>query len=146
MVFTPEGAPILDAPCPRGWIYVAGHFHDYIYGPAHIAQVILHRVNPYTTTAPTASQNQPFGLACTREGQEGDHREHDDQNNVALHREKPEEIERVDRCASGGVEEGGPYCRRDEQVTATRSEGARSFMFRRGSRVRILEICDLHEP
>ena len=52
VVFTPEGEPINDAPVPHG-IYVAGHFHDYIYGPVHIAQVILHRVNLCTITAPT---------------------------------------------------------------------------------------------
>ncbi|TFC63806.1 LPD29 domain-containing protein [Cryobacterium sp. TMT2-4] len=52
VVFTPEGEPLNDAAVPHG-IYVAGHFHDYIYSPVHIAQVILHRVNLCNVTAPT---------------------------------------------------------------------------------------------
>ncbi|TFD27056.1 LPD29 domain-containing protein [Cryobacterium cryoconiti] len=52
VVFTPEGEPINNAAVPHG-IYVAGHFHDYIYSPVHIAQVILHRVNLCTVTEPT---------------------------------------------------------------------------------------------
>ncbi|TFC94502.1 MULTISPECIES: LPD29 domain-containing protein [Cryobacterium] len=52
VVFTPEGEPLNDAAVPHG-IYVAGHFHDYIYSPVHIAQVILHRVNLCTTTVAT---------------------------------------------------------------------------------------------
>lgn len=52
VVFTPEGEPINDAAVPHG-IYVAGHFHDYVYSPVHIAQVILHRVNLCSVTAPT---------------------------------------------------------------------------------------------
>lgn len=52
VLFTPEGDPINSAPVPSD-IYVAGHFHDYIYSPVHVAQVILHRVNLCTVTAPT---------------------------------------------------------------------------------------------
>ncbi|TFD37029.1 hypothetical protein E3T37_12590 [Cryobacterium sp. TMT2-10] len=52
VAFTPEGEPLNNAAVPHG-IYVAGHFHDYIYSPVHIAQVILHRVNLCTVTAPT---------------------------------------------------------------------------------------------
>ncbi|TFD11528.1 hypothetical protein E3T26_12675 [Cryobacterium sp. TMT1-21] len=52
VVFTPEGEPLNDAAVPQR-IYVAGHFHDYIYSPVHIAQVILHRVNLCTVTSLT---------------------------------------------------------------------------------------------
>jgi len=49
VLFTIDGDPIAGATVPHD-IYVNGHFHDYIYGPEHIAQVILHRVNLCTVT------------------------------------------------------------------------------------------------
>jgi hypothetical protein len=51
VLFTNAGEPIPDAALPAD-IYVAGHFHDYLYSPVHVAQCILHRVDLTTTTAP----------------------------------------------------------------------------------------------
>jgi hypothetical protein len=44
VIFTPEGVAIAGATLPTD-IYVAGHFHDYIYSPENIARSILHHVN-----------------------------------------------------------------------------------------------------
>jgi hypothetical protein len=44
VLFTEEGEPITDAVLPPD-LYVAGHFHDYIYSATHAAQRILHRVD-----------------------------------------------------------------------------------------------------
>lgn len=52
VLFTPEGDTINGATLPHS-VYVAGHFHDYIYSPTQLAQAILRRVNLCTVTAPT---------------------------------------------------------------------------------------------
>ena len=52
VLFTSAGDPIDSATLPQS-LYVAGHFHDYIYSPTQLAQAILRRVNLCTVTAPT---------------------------------------------------------------------------------------------
>jgi hypothetical protein len=49
VLFSPDGTPIAGVALPAS-IYVAGHFHDYIYSPTNIAQAILHHVNLSTIT------------------------------------------------------------------------------------------------
>ena len=52
IVFTPAGEPLADAAIPAD-LYVAGHFHDYLYSPINIAQQILHHINLSTFAIPT---------------------------------------------------------------------------------------------
>lgn len=49
VIFTPDGEPINGVTMPTD-IYVAGKFHDYVYGPADLGRMILHRVNLCTIT------------------------------------------------------------------------------------------------
>jgi hypothetical protein len=44
VIFTAEGEPLNSATIPTD-IYVAGHFHDLLYSPVHIAQRILSRID-----------------------------------------------------------------------------------------------------
>ncbi|TFC94510.1 MULTISPECIES: hypothetical protein [Cryobacterium] len=61
VLFTPEGDTITGTTLLQN-LYVAGHFHDYIYDPTQLAQALLRRVNLCTVTAPTRWPNQ--SLKC----------------------------------------------------------------------------------
>jgi hypothetical protein len=55
VVFTPQGEPVAGAVMPAD-IYVAGRFHDYMYGAADLARMILHTVNLCNTDTSNISR------------------------------------------------------------------------------------------
>ena len=68
-------------------------------------QHVIHDAgDDYVGCRTTSRQHQRPGLGSSGEGHDRGDQQHNDQNNVALHGEKPEEVERVDRRARGRVE------------------------------------------